>query len=99
MPPAGAHGSGQCTCHAEVVRPQAGHTTARKRSGGANPAIEDQAHRHNIPLGNDRYGPAGRVQVSRAYNDPTSGGKNLRRMPSAFGAQDMFRGGQDDGRS
>ncbi|KJK56226.1 hypothetical protein UK12_23880 [Saccharothrix sp. ST-888] len=79
------------------MRPELGKSAPRKRSGGADPAIKDQAHRHQVPLGSDRYGPAGRVQVRRAYADPASGGKSLRRMPSAFGPQDQFRGGVTDG--
>ncbi|MFI9271834.1 hypothetical protein ACIGXM_14105 [Kitasatospora sp. NPDC052896] len=97
IPSTGAYGAGQQTCHAQVVRPEAGESTSRRRSGGADPTIEDQSHRRNVLLGSDRYGPAGQVQVRRAFADPTASGKSMRRMPSAFGPQDSFRGGEMDG--
>lgn len=84
--------------HACVVHPVAGQTHGSMvKSMNQNPSDGPHNHRANVALGNDTYGPAGRVQVKRAYADPTAGGGGMHKVPSAFGPQDQFRGGTRDG--
>jgi hypothetical protein len=92
----GQFGAGTETSHGCVVTPIAGHSAPRHYAGAADPAAGPHDYRRNVPLGGDTYGPAGRVQVTRAYADP-SGVKQVRPVRSAFGPQDNFRSGRADG--
>jgi hypothetical protein len=86
------------TAHACVVHPTNGETHGSMiKSMSQDPSAGPHEHRRNVALGSDMYGPAGRVQVTRAYADPTSSGKAMRKMPSAMGPQDNFRSGMGDG--
>lgn len=91
-------GMGTEAAHACVVHPTNGQTHGSMiKSMSGNPSDGPHNHRSNVALGSDRYGPAGQVQVTRAYADPTSGGKTMRKMSSGSGEGDNFRSGRGDG--
>lgn len=75
-------------------KPEGGHMRARKNTQSSDPTIKDKADRQNVQAhASERYGPAGRVQVSRAYSSPSPAetGRSVRLLPSAKGNTDTRR--------
>lgn len=67
-----------------VCGPEAGHSVARKSTQSGDPTIKDKADRRNVQAHAERTGPAGRVQVSRAYSEHAVTGRRVRILPSVF---------------
>lgn len=89
-------GCGTPTSSAQPVPATNGTSVARGNGKSADPTIRDNAIRGaRLTNTSERYGPVGVVQVKRAYHGPgcpdCATRPGVRAMPSALGAQDVYR--------
>jgi len=82
--------------HLTDCKPEGGHMRPRADRQSGDPVIRDKANRKSVQAhASERYGPAGRVTVSRSYSNhsPAETGRPVRVLPSAKGFTDARRDG------